>query len=257
LQAARGPSHGRFCLRRVAGVEISHCYMFAMTDEQRPIPSSAHLVRYLHADRPVRLKNSTCPYCRCVLTSHHNRNLEHVIGRRFVPKGTMAGSWNLHLWACKSCNDEKAGLESDISAVTLHQLAFMPIDHGDAARHLWPEVKRKGRVHSPVSGRFVAESRTNTSIAGHMGPMQVKFDLVGPPQMDPDRVLRLAAMHVRGLAYLPLIRRRTALRAFLGQSCSLRSAGAAIGESHPGRPRIVHNAYRIDLPLDRDRSFMT
>ena len=51
--------------------------------------------------------------------------------------------------------------------------------------------------------RVPIESGTNTSIAGDWGPMRVNFDLSGPPQMSPDRVLQLAAMHVRGLTYLP------------------------------------------------------
>lgn len=44
---------------------------------------------------------------------------EHVIGRRFVPKGKFAGHWNLILNTCKPCNNREADLEDGISAITL------------------------------------------------------------------------------------------------------------------------------------------
>lgn len=160
-------------------------------------------IRHLRSDRPTRLSNTTCPYCSRDITKRTVRNLEHVIGRRFVPKGTMAGSWNLHLWACRTCNAEKAGLESDVSSVTLHQLDFSPVDGDEDGAFIRSEAARKGQVRSPVTGRFVAESRTSNTITGRIGPMDVAFNLVGPPQLEPDRTLKLAAMHVRGLAHLP------------------------------------------------------
>jgi hypothetical protein len=44
---------------------------------------------------------------------------EHVIGRRFVPKNTMFGQWNVILRACRECNTAKSELENDISAITM------------------------------------------------------------------------------------------------------------------------------------------
>src|SRR4051794_9595279 len=81
-------------------------------------------VHQMRGDRRMRLQNLICPYCPRPVTSKLNRQLEHVVGRKFVPKRATAKSWNLHLWACAPCNREKANLESDISAITLHQLAF-------------------------------------------------------------------------------------------------------------------------------------
>ena len=66
--------------------------------------------------QPTRLDNVTCPYCRDRL-SQVNRNEDHVIGRRFVPKGKLNGQWNLIVCACEECNTHKSNLEDDISAI--------------------------------------------------------------------------------------------------------------------------------------------
>src|SRR5437870_4164459 len=47
----------------------------------------------LRSDALIRLDNVTCPYCGTDVTVE--REEEHVIARRFVPKGTLAGLWNL------------------------------------------------------------------------------------------------------------------------------------------------------------------
>lgn len=77
------------------------------------------------ANQAIRLRNVICPYCGCDLTSA-NTTKEHVVGRRFVPKGKLNGHWNLIVDACGPCNNRKADLENDISAITLHS------EHGEA-----------------------------------------------------------------------------------------------------------------------------
>src|SRR5687768_10576572 len=74
----------------------------------------------LHSDasRPLLLRNVTCPYCG-KLVSRHARTKEHVIGRRFVPRGALDRCWNLIVWACHGCNRQKSDLEDDISAITM------------------------------------------------------------------------------------------------------------------------------------------
>src|SRR5689334_12269149 len=68
------------------------------------------------SNRP--LNNITCPYCGIDLVQQ-NAIKEHVVGRRFVPKGKLAHSWNLILQACRQCNEKKSDLEDDISAISL------------------------------------------------------------------------------------------------------------------------------------------
>ena len=72
---------------------------------------------------PIRLANVNCPYCGRDLTDK-TRTKEHVISKRFVPKGTFDGSWNLILNACRACNNAKSDLEDDISAITMQPDPF-------------------------------------------------------------------------------------------------------------------------------------
>src|ERR1700692_1203361 len=67
---------------------------------------------------PVVLKNCICGYCDADLSSD-NRTTEHLVGRRFVPKGSLENQWNLIFKACRPCNGTKSELEDDISATTL------------------------------------------------------------------------------------------------------------------------------------------
>ena len=157
----------------------------------------------LNPTRLTRLGNKRCPYCFVDLSSDISWDTDHVIGRRFVPSGSLAGSWNLLVRACRGCNAAKAELEGDISSITLHQLAF-GADAADVLGEdpagLLAEIRRKGQARSPLTHRFVAESQTSSVVQGRFGPAALSFTFNGPPQLDPDRVLRLAAMHARGLA---------------------------------------------------------
>ncbi len=75
-------------------------------------------LNHLPATKPLRLRNVICPYCGVALTKQ-NSTREHVIGRKFVPKGTLENQWNLILNACHACNNRKADLEDDIAAITM------------------------------------------------------------------------------------------------------------------------------------------
>ena len=57
----------------------------------------------------IRLNNISCPYCGVMLTCE-TTDKEHVIGRRFVPKGKLNGNWNLVVNACRTCSGIKADL---------------------------------------------------------------------------------------------------------------------------------------------------
>lgn len=72
----------------------------------------------LAPDRAIVLRNVACVYCGTSLTKETTTR-DHVIGRRFVPKGKFAARWNLIINACEPCNNGKAELEDDISAITL------------------------------------------------------------------------------------------------------------------------------------------
>lgn len=77
-----------------------------------------HDLKALPVTKPVRLHNVVCPYCGATLASDSTTK-EHVVGRKFVPKGPLENEWNLILNACRPCNNQKADLEHDISAITM------------------------------------------------------------------------------------------------------------------------------------------
>ena len=157
-------------------------------------------VTKLPPHRVVTLHNTSCVYCGIKLSTE-NQSTEHVIGRRFVPRGKLDKCWNLILKSCKSCNGRKAELENDISAVTMQPDAFGEYGHEDEAAKLDAVRKAKG-AHSRRTGKPVlySEERTRATMRlGKMGSMTV--ELVGPPQVDHRRVFQLAQMQVVGFFY--------------------------------------------------------
>ena len=48
----------------------------------------------LSVEKPILLDNITCVYCGNELTPQ-TVTKEHVVGRRFVPKGSLNQQWNL------------------------------------------------------------------------------------------------------------------------------------------------------------------
>lgn len=81
------------------------------------------LTRY-SLNRLMVRRSLYCAYCGAAFSRPSDGEAEHVIGRRFVPKGTLAAQWNLIVRACGPCNDHKADLENDISAITMQPDAW-------------------------------------------------------------------------------------------------------------------------------------
>ena len=106
---------------------------------------------------PTRLANTTCPFCGIDLASVHAIK-EHLIARRFVPKGTMNNQWNLIANACEVCNSIKGDLEDEISAVTMERDTAGRLPENDA--RLKRDSHRKGKgARNRSTGRIVAKSR--------------------------------------------------------------------------------------------------
>lgn len=106
-------------------------------------------------NKPIRLRNTSCAYCGVTNSADNPLEREHVIGRRFVPKGTLARGWSLQVRACRRCNGEKADLENDISAITLLR------GHGRAREEgVSPEliIRKATRSISRRTKKPVAES---------------------------------------------------------------------------------------------------
>jgi len=151
-------------------------------------------------NKVTRLANVTCAYCGMEGRADNPLTDEHVIGRRFVPKGTLARGWNLIVRACTGCNNGKADLEDDISAITL--LPGLGVTHTDAELAVLAERKARGS-RSRRTKKSVSDSYEEKEIAGRfLQSADVRFNLVAPPQLDPERVRRLAYLHLRGFLYL-------------------------------------------------------
>lgn len=154
----------------------------------------------LPGNRVVRLDNRSCPYCGKTLIKNIT-DKEHVIGRRFVPKGKLEGQWNLILNACTNCNNIKSELEDDISAITMQPDALGRFGHEDATGK--SEAARKAKnSYSRRTRKRVKESREQIEARLPLGPgIKCSIQFVGPPQVDDNRVFQLAYMQLLGFFY--------------------------------------------------------
>ncbi len=140
--------------------------------------------------QPTKLKNTHCPYCGDEFSADGAKWTEdHVIARNFVPKGTLETSWNLHVRACEPCNNEKSDLEDDLSAISM--IPDFGMDTSPKAR---THAKRKiENSRSRKTQNTLKDSFEETVISGEMMPgLSASFKLVGPPQVEPERVFALS-----------------------------------------------------------------
>jgi len=149
---------------------------------------------------PLLLDNETCVYCG-VLLDDATRSKEHVIARRFVPKGKLNRQWNLILWACKPCNARKADLENDLSAISMQPDAGGMLAESDET--LAAESRRKAaNATSRRTGKPVKDSAERIVIKAPFAPgLEFTFDLTAPPQADSERIFALARLQVMAFFY--------------------------------------------------------
>ena len=154
----------------------------------------------LEAGQVIRLRNVVCPYCGCALDNKITTK-EHVVGRRFVPKGKLHKSWNLILNACRACNNKKADLENDISAISLfvRSSATTPqFDSGvisESVRKSRNSISRKTK--KPVQDSFEkAEFKFDLN-----SQTSLNFNFIAPPQVDENRAFELARLQLAGFFY--------------------------------------------------------
>lgn len=150
--------------------------------------------------RPTLLNNTTCIYCGCDI-DRDSRTKEHVIGRRFVPRGALENSWNLIAWSCLKCNNKKSRLEDDISAITMRGKVWAEGAQGNEI--IAREDQRKSpKSYSSRTRKPVAESdesvKINFAIAGGAS---ISMNLIAPPQIDDARVDELTKHYLIGFFY--------------------------------------------------------
>lgn len=161
--------------------------------------SSARL--NLSEKHPTRLDNSACCYCGARLSSA-DRTEDHVIGRRFVPIGSLAGSWNLIVKACSKCNLKKSDLEDDISSITMahHLLGFTAMNNVK----LQEEARRKAhRSTSRKTNKKVKDSSESISFQISPSPsLSISGNFSAPPQLTEERAGKLAMMQIMAFFFL-------------------------------------------------------
>jgi hypothetical protein len=167
---------------------------------KRRTSGTANVVKKLPSNRAIIVRNVNCAYCGRPFDGQLSPTKEHVIGRRFVPRGCFDGQWNLILNACGQCNGDKADLEDDISVITM-----MPDIYGRHAVNddrLSAEVLRKAtKARSRRTGKTVLDSQERLAINGAFGPATFTFNFVAPAQAEEERLFRLAHYHFRGFFY--------------------------------------------------------
>ena len=157
-------------------------------------------LKHLPPDKPIILDNVTCVFCGQTLTPDIATK-EHVIGRRFVPKGKFDKSWNLIVQACRSCNNKKSDLENDISAITMQPTAWG--QHHEDDDILVAEAERKGiNSFSRRTKKPVKDSHETVKINFPLAPgSNMTFTMTAAPQLDESRVYELAALQLRAFFY--------------------------------------------------------
>jgi len=155
----------------------------------------------LPPNRAVILRNTRCLYCGTPM-ERDEQTRDHVIGRRFVPKGKLAANWNLIVNACRKCNNAKSSLEDDIAAITLQPDLWGRYGHEDAAAI----EEARHRAEKSISRRTrkpVGQSEETVTLKSELGPgVSFSFNFTSPPQIEEDRAFELARLHLMALFYM-------------------------------------------------------
>jgi hypothetical protein len=154
-------------------------------------------LRSFNPDKPVKLPNKKCAYCGVPLR-RSIATKDHVVGRRFVPEGTLATGFSLLVQACSPCNNRKASVENFISVITM-----LPDTSGKYVREderLTRTVERKARgAISPATRRLAAQSYNKIDARIPLGgDLSLTYQGVGMPTLDDQSVALLAFFHVQG-----------------------------------------------------------
>lgn len=152
-----------------------------------------------HPSQPRRLLNTKCVYCGEAFGPRTLKTKEHVIGRKFVPRGSLQREWNLILNACARCNNLKADLENDLSVITM----LPPLGEQLPTTFADEVARRATRASSRRTGLPVSESRENAQIEVAVASgVTFKFNMTAPPQMDSERVATLSLMQMQAFFYM-------------------------------------------------------
>ncbi len=170
-----------------------------------PLWKPGHPIVWHH--RNPALRNQHCLYCNCFLGAGSDAKVtkEHLIGKRFVPTGSLdkGQRFNLLFSACEACNNRKARFEDHVSAVAM---VWSPRGASDPSFHANMLRKAAESYHPLRPGFTVAESAEYPQIRAAFGGASIQMTFSAPPRLDARQVKMLAAMHVQALYALATTR---------------------------------------------------
>jgi hypothetical protein len=160
-----------------------------------PIHGMSGYIKWFNRD-PSR-SNQHCLYCGSHVgeDSAIASDEEHLVGRNFVPKGTMGNAFNFSFRACRPCNARKANLERHVSSVTLLNSPSVASD-GIARRAA--ERKAVGDTH-PETRVKMGDAIARQTAEFSFGPASFNFGLSGPSPAAKNYIPELASYHIQAL----------------------------------------------------------
>lgn len=154
-------------------------------------------VSWFHRD-PSR-SNQQCLYCGVLVGTGATvpSDREHLIGRNFVPPGTIGSNeFNFLFRSCVNCNRQKSDAERHISSVTLVNSPARFMD-----QHVDNIAKRKAVAdfHPDKKGIPIGKATEHETLQFNHGFGSFKFELTSGPQANGDLVKLLALKQVQAL----------------------------------------------------------
>lgn len=167
-----------------------------MTNKSKPFRFKENQpVTWFH--RAKARSNQYCLYChRPIFTANVASNKEHLIGKSFVPDGSLddGRAFNFIFRACVECNTEKAEAERHISSVSL----FTSPGGVDENVNALANRKAATDFHPIEQGKLVKDAFVEQSVDLARESISAKLGLLGSPQLDPSYVQLLAFRHIQG-----------------------------------------------------------
>lgn len=143
--------------------------------------------------------NACCLYCGTSLRSPSppESDKEHLIGRNFVPKGTMGDQqFNFIFRTCRRCNARKAVAERHVSSVTLFN---SPGRFENAQVNEVAIRKGKSDFHPKKKGVRIEDAYEHCFLSTSLGPGSIEFGMIAPPQLEKNLAKNAAFSHIQGL----------------------------------------------------------
>jgi hypothetical protein len=143
--------------------------------------------------------NQYCLYCGVPVGDGATvlSDKEHLIGRNFVPTGTLSSSgFNFIFRSCRECNSRKGSAERHLSSVTL---VNSPARENDQRVDAVAKRKATRDFHPDKKGVPIGQATDEHSMEFRCDTFSMKFALTSPPQVNLPAAQLLAFNHIQAL----------------------------------------------------------